>query len=68
MHQRDSRLHVMQKQTRVSSLRYALSRKNNALRRAAKLVDEYKNSIRRMRHLNSVILHVCVCLCLWLLL
>jgi len=39
--QKSAKLHVLQKQ--VSQLRYALSRKDGSLHRAAKLFDEYKH-------------------------
>ena len=44
---KSTKLHVLQKQ--VSQLRYALSRKDGSLHRAAKLFEEYKLSIQRAR-------------------
>lgn len=45
--QNSTKLHVLQKQ--VSELRYALSRKDGALHRAAKIFDEYRHSVQRAR-------------------
>lgn len=45
--QKSAKLHVLQKQ--VSQLRYALSRKDGSLHRAAKLFDEYKHAMQKAR-------------------